>query len=81
MFTLNFWKAAGERAIKSAAQGALLMLAMSDSGVLNLFDLDVGPVVGGALGGALLSLLTSIASAALPIGPDNSPSLTNADPR
>jgi hypothetical protein len=69
-----FWKAALERAIKSAAQaeiGAGLLAGPFD--VLH-FDWQLG--LGVAVGGALLSFLTSIIS--LPVGPADSPSVTQA---
>ena len=79
MFTKRFWISTAERAAKSGAQAALLVLGMSDSGIGNLFDLDAELVIGWGLGGALLSVLTSLASGALPVGPENSPSVVAID--
>lgn len=70
MFTLTFWKSALERASKTAAQAALLVLGADQ---LNVFAASWADVAGFALGGCVLSLLTSIVSA--PIGPVRSPSL------
>ena len=72
MWTKNFWKQAAERAVKSAAQ-ALLGLWTLDG--FNVLQADL-PVAGGvALGAAVLSVLTSVAS--LPFGEDNDPSVVN----
>jgi hypothetical protein len=73
VFTIVFWKLSLERAIKTAAQAAVLAFMASDATSVNLFDLSVGPVVGFALGGFVLSLLTSVGSAQ--IGDDSTPSL------
>ena len=74
MLSKAFWKAAIERAVKSAAQGVGLAFFASDSGPANLFSFDWSTALGFAGGAALLSLLTSIGSA--PIG-NNGPSLAN----
>ena len=71
MFSLSFWKDAVERAVKSAAQAVLLALGGSE--VANLFTIDWRIALGAALAGALISLLTSIASA--PFGERGSASL------
>lgn len=71
LFTVAFWRDATERAIKTAAQSAILGLGLGEG--LNLFDVDPMLMLGFAGGGALLSLLTSIASA--PIGQKGSASL------
>lgn len=63
MFTVAFWKAAAERAIKSAAQAIIGAVVLSDTGPTNLFELDAKLAVGVAAGGAVLSVLTSIISA------------------
>lgn len=72
MFTKAFWAAAFERALKTAAQSALLVLGADQINALNANWQDVG---GFALGGLGLSLLTSIASDALTREPG--PSLAN----
>jgi len=73
MFTILFWRAALERAVKSAAQGAVLAFG---AGQVNALDLDWSTFGGFALGAFVLSLLTSIGSDALT---GNGPSLTNAE--
>jgi membrane associated rhomboid family serine protease len=71
MFTFAFWRQALERALKSAAQAVLLAWGGGDL-VANLFELDASIALGAALGGAVLSVLTSIIS--LPVGEEGSPS-------
>jgi hypothetical protein len=68
MWTAEFWRATGERAIRTTAQ-VLLALWMG-SGVFNAFSIDVVESLGVALGAALFSVLMSLA----PVGPDGSPS-------
>ncbi len=70
MFTWRFWREAIERAIKSGAQADLLALGGSE--VLNLFTMDFGLLLGAYGAGAILSLLTSIATVKL--GATDSPS-------
>lgn len=77
MFTKAFWKAAAERAIKTAAQTGLVAWGAT------VFT-DVGEVVPtleavglAALSGAILSLLTSIGSDA--VTEQDGPSLTDAE--
>lgn len=60
MFALAFWKAAVERATKTAAQAALVQLVVGDG--FNAFDADWGTAGGFALGGAVASLLFSLIS-------------------
>jgi hypothetical protein len=71
MLTLDFLKNAAERAAKTAAQSVLLAIGAAEG--LDLFTLDWQRALGAAAAGALLSVLTSIAS--LGIGPADSPSL------
>lgn len=71
MFQRAFWKATVERAIKTAAQAALLAIGAAEG--FDVFDLDWSRLVGFAGGGALLSVLTSIATSA--VGGTPSPSL------
>jgi hypothetical protein len=73
MFTKTFWMQTIERAIKSAVQMALLMTAGAEG--FELFTLDPTRLALGALGAAVLSILTSMASA--PFGNPASPSLVN----
>ncbi len=61
MFTLLFLRASIERACKTAAQAALLVIGADQ---LNVMTADWGTVAGFAAGGAVLSLLTSYASGA-----------------
>ncbi|MDR2975301.1 MAG: holin [Propionibacteriaceae bacterium] len=74
MWTIEFWKAAGERAIKTAAQSAASALA--SAGVGTLIGLDWRAVASMSGFGALTSILTSIASGAV-TGGDTS--LTGAE--
>lgn len=60
LFTLAFWKAALERAIKTAAQAVITGLVLAEG--FNAFEIDWGLAGGFALGGFILSILTSIAS-------------------
>ncbi|WP_026923285.1 holin [Glycomyces arizonensis] len=71
MFTKRFWKKATERAGKSAAQAVIGAVALD--GVVNAFTLDWKLAAGVALGGALLSYLTSMATAG--VGEKDSPDL------
>ena len=72
MFTAPFWKAATERAIKTAAQTAILTIGAD---TFNVVTLDWAEVAGFAGGGLLLSYLTSVAFG----GKDGNPSATNAE--
>jgi hypothetical protein len=67
----NLIRAIIERAAKTAAQSLLLFVGAAEG--LDLFTLDWQRALGAAAAGALLSVLTSIAS--LGIGPADSPSL------
>lgn len=73
IFTVAFWKAAFERSIKTAAQAAILVIGADQ---LNVFNVDVANVLGFALGGAVLSLLTSVGSDFVGT---NGPSLANEE--
>lgn len=59
IWTTAFWKAATERALKTAAQSAILVVGADQ---VNVVGLDFATLGGFAAGGALLSLLSSIAS-------------------
>lgn len=59
-FTRAFWSAAGERAIKSAAQG-LLVAGVGAAG-FDALHANYELLGGASLGMALASLLTSVAS-------------------
>jgi len=71
MFSVAFWKSAGERCAKSAAQA--LLLAWGGDQVFNLFTISPLAALGVAGGAAVLSVLTSVVSA--PVADDGSPSL------
>jgi hypothetical protein len=72
MYSISFWKDTFERAVKSAAQGALLAWGVGDQ-IMNIFEADWGVAGGAALGAMILSILTSIISA--PIGSKGDASL------
>lgn len=72
VFTRRFWLAALERAFKSAAQAAILVLGADQLNVLTVAWPEVG---GFAAGGFVLSVLTSVASDA--ITQSDGPSLAN----
>lgn len=76
IWSLTFWRDATERALKSAAQAGLLYLG---GDVFNAWSVDVKALGGIALGGAGLSLLTSLASDALPFGTKGTASLAKLD--
>jgi len=74
MFTLAFWKAATERAVKTGAQSVLTAYFVGDV-ALNAFQADWVNMGGIGLGGVVLSVLTSLASGFK----DGNPSVTNAE--
>lgn len=74
MFTRAFWSAALERALKTAAQSAVLVIGADQFDALTVSWPEVG---GFALGGFVLSLLTSVGSDAVSDRPG--PSLTDAE--
>ena len=62
MYTLQFWKYALERAVKTAAQA--LILLWSGHEIFDVFDhFDWQTALGIAIGGFVLSMLTSLVSA------------------
>ena len=71
MTSWKFWKHSLERAIKSAGQTLVLMWGV---GQFNVLDVNWLQVVGLAAGAAVLSLVTSVASA--PVGEGQSPNAT-----
>lgn len=74
IFTLAFWQAAGERAIKTGAQTAAALATAAGTGLIDTDWTTVASVSGMAL---VVSLLTSIGSDALTGG--TGPSLTGAE--
>lgn len=76
MFTLTFWKAAIERALKSGAAAVLLFIGAAQG--FNLFDLDPLQAVGVFAGGAVISVLMSLAS--IPFGDPGTPSAVKTQP-
>ncbi len=75
MLTRTFLAGVAERAVKTAAQTAVALLAADGVNLLSLDWSAAGATVGTA---ALLSVLTSIGS--LTIGPAGSPSLVDDTP-
>lgn len=73
--TILFWRRALERALKSAAQAALLVVG---AGRLNVLDADWASIGGFGAGGFVLSVLMSVGSA--PWGEPDSPSLVHQEP-
>lgn len=73
MWTKDFWKAAGERAIRTLAQSLLSLWLAGD--VFNVLNVDWLNALGVSLGAALISVLMSL----VPTGPEGSPSWV-ADP-
>lgn len=72
MWTKAFWRATTERALKTAAQSAILVVGADQVDVIGL---DFATLGGFAAGGALLSVLTSVASVSISGGP----SMTDAE--
>ena len=72
----NFWRQAAERAVKTAAQAVAGGFLLDQP--FNIFQLDPARAAGVALGGALLSFVTSIATARL--GAQDDPSMVKSVP-
>jgi hypothetical protein len=75
MTSINFWKQALERAVKSAAQAVVGAVLLDKPA--NVIHLDWKLGLGVAGGAAVLSILTSIIS--LPVGEPDSPSAVAED--
>ena len=75
LITSGFWIATAERAVKTAAQATIAAWAVGD-GLTSAFNIDWTSAAGIALGGAVLSVLSSIAS--IPIG-GTGPSATTVE--
>lgn len=72
MYDLRFWKAAGERAIKTLAQ---TLVALIGTSAVSIIDLDWAQMLGVSLTATVLSILSSVASAN--IGKNPGPSLAD----
>ena len=72
IWTTAFWRATVERAVKTSAQSAVLAIGADQ---LNVLELDFVTVGGFAGGGALLSVLSTLASIAV----SGTPSATGAE--
>lgn len=59
LFSAQFWAYAAERAVKTTAQSAIAVLGAD---VVDLLSTDWVGVVSAAVGGGILSLLTSVAT-------------------
>jgi hypothetical protein len=59
MFTAQFWMSAGERSVKTAAQVLIVFLGAD---LTDVFGVDWRRAAGIAVGAALVSVLTSLAS-------------------
>lgn len=70
LLTVGFWKDAAERAVKTAAQAVLVLWGGE---LVSAWDISWSTTVGVAVGGAVVSLLTSIAS--VPFGDGQSASV------
>lgn len=77
MFTKAFWKAAAERAIKTAAQTGLVAWGATTFTEVGQVVPTLEAVGLAALSGAILSLLTSVGSDA--VTQQDGPSLTDAE--
>jgi hypothetical protein len=74
MFTKEFWQDAFERAVKTAAQTAVV--AIGAAAGFDLFTADWRTVGGAAAGGFVLSVLTSLGSQ--PFGDRSSASVASS---
>lgn len=74
MFTKQFWQDAFERAVKTAAQTAVV--AIGAAAGFDLFTADWQTVGGAAAGGFVLSVLTSLGSQ--PFGDRHSASVVSS---
>ena len=74
IWTVGFWKGVFERAVKTAAQTAVAFFVVGETGVA---DVDWATIGGISLVAAIVSVLTSLASA--PFGPEGTPSLVRGD--
>lgn len=72
MFDKRFWVASAERAVKTFAQA---LVALIGTGAVNIISLDWTQMLGVAATAAVVSVLTSVASANF--GPNPGPSLVD----
>ena len=72
MYDLRFWKAAGERAIKTLAQ---TLVALIGTSAVSIIDLDWAQMLGVSFTATVLSILSSVASSNL--GKNPGPSLAD----
>lgn len=79
MWTKAFWREAAERAIKTVAQTEIALLTADAIAPVDALHIDWAAAAGVGAGAALLSVLTSLASWAAPVGEDDSPSLVHLD--
>lgn len=78
MYDIRFWKAAGERAVKTLAQ---TLVALIGANAVSIMELDWGQMLGVAATATVLSFLTSIASAQFgPTGPSLADETIEPDP-
>lgn len=77
MYTAQFWREAFERAAKTGVQAVLLFLGAGAT--LDVVTVDWGAAASFAVGGVVLSLLTSIASA--PLATKGTASLVKRQPQ
>ena len=78
--TRTFWTATAERAVKTLAQALLAALTVGQAAGavgVDVLSVDWATAASLAVGAALLSVLTSVASG--PVGPADSPSLVDTD--
>lgn len=73
MYDIRFWAAAAERALKTLAQ---TLVALIGANAVSILDLDWANMFGVAATAAVVSVLTSVASA--PFG-NNGPSLVDEE--
>lgn len=77
MFTLPFWRAAGERALRTVAQAILSLWVVGDV-ALNILTVDWANTLGIGVGAGVVSLLMSIVASAR--GPEGGPSFGTETP-